>query len=320
MSKRDNYEILGVARDASDDQIKKAYRKLAKQYHPDRNRDDAGAEAKFKEVQHAYSVLSDKKKRAQYDQFGEIGVGEFQTDPRGQRVYSWGTEGAHLDEEDLDSLFGAFRSSGSPFESIFGRKRGRQQRRPQAGTNLQRTINLSFENAIKGAQIEVDVQQADRPMGRHETLKVKVPPGVEDGQQIRIKGRGGEGTNGGPRGDLFFICRVRSHPVFRREGRDLHADVHVNVAQAVLGAKVDVETLDGVVTLTIPPGTSSGSKMRLRGRGVPGSGSAPAGDLIAIIQVDVPKNPTDEQKQLMQQFAETLSPNGVSSDTSGESS
>lgn len=306
MTKRDNYEILGVAREASADEIKKAYRKLAKQYHPDRNRDNASAEAKFKEVQHAYSVLSDKKKRAQYDQFGEIGVGEFQTNPRGQRVYSWGTDGSQIDAEDLDSLFGAFRSSGSPFESLFGRRRGRSQQRVQAGADLHRTINLSFEQAIKGAQIEVDIQHQDQPMGRRETLKVKVPSGVDDGQQIRLKGRGGAGIGGGPRGDLFFTCRVRHHPVFRRVGRDIHADVHVNLAQAVLGAKVDLKTLDGEVTLTVPAGTSSGAKMRLRGRGVPAHGSMPAGDLFAVIYVDVPASPTEEQKKLMEQFAKTL--------------
>ncbi|GJM26718.1 MAG: molecular chaperone DnaJ [Phycisphaerae bacterium] len=307
MSKRDIYEILGVDRKASDAEIKKAYRKLAKEHHPDRNRGDASAEAKFKEVQHAYSVLSDKEKRAQYDQFGEIGVGEFQTNPHGQKVYTWGTDGSQIDADDLDSLFGAFRSGGNPFESIFGGRRGRQQRRAQAGADLRRTINLSFEQAVKGAEIEVDMQLNDPSIGRRETLKVKVPSGVEDGQQIRLKGRGGAGSNGGPRGDLFFICRVRAHPVFRRMGRDIYADVHVDLAQAVLGAKVDVKTLDGEVTLTIPAGTSSGAKMRLRGRGVPASSSSPAGDLIANIQVDVPASPSDEQKELMRQFAATLS-------------
>ncbi|MCA9252971.1 MAG: DnaJ domain-containing protein [Phycisphaerales bacterium] len=307
MAKRDNYEILGVGRNASDAEIKKAYRKLAKEYHPDRNKGDASAEAKFKEVQHAYSVLSDKEKRAQYDQFGEIGVGEFQTNPTGQKVYTWGTDGSQIDADDLDSLFGAFRSAGNPFESIFGGRRSRQQPRARAGADVRRTINLSFEQAVKGAEIEVDMQIHDASPGRRETLKVKVPSGVEDGQQIRLKGRGGAGSNGGPRGDLFFVCNVRPHPVFRRVGRDVHADVHVNIAQAVLGAKVDVKTLDGEVTLTLPAGTSSGSKMRLRGRGVPASSAQPAGDLIANIQIDVPAAPTEEQKELMRQFAATLS-------------
>jgi DnaJ-class molecular chaperone len=307
MSKRDNYEILGVDRKASDAEIKKAYRKLAKEFHPDRNRGDASAEAKFKEVQHAYSVLSDKQKRAQYDQFGEIGVGEFQTNPHGQKVYTWGTDGSQIDADDLDSLFGAFRSAGNPFESIFGSRRGRQQQRARAGADIRRTINLRFDQAVKGAEIEVDVQLQEAPMGRSETLKVKVPPGVEDGQQIRLKERGGAGSGGGPRGDLFFICRVRPHPDFRRVGRDIYADVHVNLAQVVLGAKVDIKTLDGEVTLTIPPGTSGGAKMRLRGRGVPANSTMPAGDLIANIQVDVPAVPTEEQQELMRKFAATLS-------------
>ncbi|NOX59211.1 MAG: J domain-containing protein [Planctomycetes bacterium] len=315
MTKRDNYEILGVARDASADQIKKAYRKLAKQYHPDQNRNDAAAEAKFKEVQHAYSVLSDKDKRAKYDQYGEIGAGEFQTNPGGQQVYTWGTDGSQIDADDLDSLFSAFRTEESPFESIFGRGRGRrgrsQRNRPQPGADLRRAINLSFEQAINGAQIEVDVKFQNDPTGRRETLQVKIPPGVEDGQQIRVKGQGGAGVNGGPRGDLFFTCRVRPHLAFRRVGRDIRTDVRINLAQAVLGSRVDLKTLSGDVTLTIPPGTSSGAKMRLRGRGVPANGTAAAGDLIAVVQVDVPASPTDEQIELMRKFAETLDDSAI---------
>lgn len=316
MGKRDLYEVLGVARGASADEIKRAYRKLAKKYHPDQNRDDKTAVGKFQEVQHAYSVLNDKEKRARYDQFGEIGAGDFHTQPSGEQVYTWGTGGQTINVEDLESLFGAFGIGGggggggptrgaNPFERFFrggGRSRRAQREPAMAGQDVRRRINLAFEQAIRGLTVEVDIGTG----GKRQTLEVTIPPGVEDGQQIRVRGKGTAGVGGGPPGDLYLICAVRPHERFRREGRDILLDVPVTVAEAALGAKVDVPTLDGDVTLTIPPGTSGGSKLRLRGKGVPAHAGKPAGDQFVIVRVVVPKKMTDEQKKLFEKLAKTM--------------
>ncbi len=312
MAGRDLYEVLGVSRTATAEEIKRAYRKLAKQHHPDRNPDNPNAEKMFKEVQHAYSVLSDKEKRAQYDRFGEVGAGNFQTGPSGQRVYTWGTGGSRINVDDLQDLFDMFGGGGgaarggSPFEDLVGGAgfgRGRQRRRrpqPMKGQDIRRTINLAFEQAVRGATVEVDI---GRGGDKHQTLEVKIPPGVEEGQQIRIRNRGMPGAHGGPPGDLYLICTIRPDPRFRRDGRNLHTDLALPVHDAVLGKKVDVPTLDGTVTMTVPPGTSSGTKLRLKGRGVAAHGGKPAGDLYVTIQVSVPKSPTPEQRKLMEQFA-----------------
>ena len=312
MSNRDLYEILGVSRKATPEEIKRAYRKLAKKYHPDHNPDDPGAEQRFKEVQHAYSVLNDEKKRAQYDRFGEIGAGDFRTSPGGQQVYTWGPGGQQINVEDLESLFSAFggEASASPFERFFrqagGGRRRRQRPVPMRGQDVRRRINLAFEQAITGLTIEVDVHPRSASGGKSETLEVKIPPGVEDGQPIRLKGKGAPGAGGGPPGDLFLICSVRPHERFRREGRDLVIDLSVSMPEAALGAKVEVPTLDGPVTMTIPPGTSSGTRLRLQGRGVPAHGSTPAGNQYVILQVKVPKTLSEEQKRLMEAFGATL--------------
>lgn len=316
MAKRDLYEVLGVSRTATADEVKRAYRRLAKQYHPDTNRGDATAETKFKEVQHAYSILSDKEKRARYDQYGEIGAGDFHTQPGGQRVYSWGPQGQQINVEDLEDLFSAFGGSGEspfsggPFASFFrggggGGGRGRRARRaaPTRGQDMRRRINLSFEQAIRGVTIEVDVTPSG---GKRETIEVTIPPGVEDGQQIRVRGKGTPGADGGPAGDMYLVAAVRPHPHFRRDGRNIELDVPVTVAEAALGAKIDVPTLDGEVTLTIPPGTSSGAKLRLRSRGVPAHGNAAAGDQIVTIQIVVPKPLSEKQRELFEELAGTL--------------
>lgn len=312
MSTRDLYEILGVSRTASDEEIKRAYRRLAKQFHPDRNANNPESEEKFKEVQHAYSVLRDKEKRAQYDRYGEVGVGDFRTDPSGEKVYTWGS-GSKVNVEDLEDLFSAFEGRGGPFESIFGRvggarNRSRRKARPQPrqGADRKRRLNLGFEQAVQGVAIEVDVNPRSNG-GKRETLEVRIPPGVEDGQQIRVPGKGEPGESGGPPGDLFLICTVRPHAYFRRQGRDIYLDLPVSFAEAALGAKIDVPTMNGQVTLNVPPGTSSGAKLRLKGRGVPADGSHSAGDQYAVVKVVAPEKLSDEQKELLEKLAETLS-------------
>lgn len=308
MSKSDLYEVLGVSRDASEDEIKRAYRKLAKKHHPDHNPDDPAAEEKFKEVQHAYSILRDKEKRAKYDQFGEVGAGDFQTNASGQKVYTWGG-GSQVNVEDLEDLFSAFGGGGgsNPFESLFGRRGAgrRQNRAPVRGQDVYRRINLSFEQAIRGVTIEVDIHGKENGRQR-QTLEVVIPPGVEEGRRIRVRGKGQPGSRGGAAGDLYLICSVRPHLFFTRSGRDVILELPVTVCEAAMGAQVDVPTLDGPVTLTIPPGTSSGAKLRLRGRGAPANGVAPAGDQIVTVQIVVPKKLTAEQTELFESLAKTI--------------
>jgi DnaJ-class molecular chaperone len=302
--KRDYYEILGVSRSASPDEIKRAYRAAAKKYHPDRNPDNAAAEQKFKDVQQAYSVLRDPKKRADYDQFGEAGVGSWSTDPRGQRVYQWGG-GSAVNIDDLEDLMSAFGGGqrASVFEEIFGggRKRGRTRRpTPQRGADEEKRITLSFEQAIHGATVSIKLRSGHD--GRTESLEVKIPPGVEDGKKIRLKGKGHPGLNGGPPGDLLLMCSVKAHPFFTRRGSDIYLDVPVTVTEAAMGARIEVPSLDGWATVTLPAGTSSGARLRLKGHGVKQAGSQGRGDLYIVIGIVPPKTLTDEQRSLFEQL------------------
>ncbi len=318
MASKDYYEILGVSKSASADEIKRAYRRLAKQYHPDRNPGDPSAETKFKEVQAAYEVLKDQQKRAQYDQFGPAAVGDWRTDPSGQRVYTWSTAGPKISLDDMEDLFSAFGGFGGmgdtrqdgPFADVFRRGgRGRERRRApaaQRGQDLEKLVNLSFEQAALGTKIEVDRIGAD---GRRQTLTVKMPAGVENGQRIRLKGKGNPGSDGGPPGDLFLKVNVRPHPRLRREGLDLYVDLPLTIAQASLGTKVDVPTLNGTVTITIPKGTDGGSRLRLAGQGIKLAGK-PAGDLFVVVRVTAVKNPTQQQERLLRELAETLAGGG----------
>lgn len=341
MPQDDFYAILGVGRTASADEIKRAYRKLAKQHHPDRNPGNASAERKFKEVQQAYSVLGDAAKRADYDAYGSVGVGRVQTDPGGRRVYTWG-EGQAVNVEDLEELFSAFGGTGSGrhasiFDQIFGGRDGgrtassgpgraaprggpsasrggsrspwgqpAQAEPSQGGDDVTEEVSLSFEQAVFGTSLQLTVQ---RPDGRRETLEVRIPPGVCEGQRIRIKGRGESGGGGQP-GHLFLVCRVRPHPLFTREGLDLHVTLPVTISEAALGAKVEVPTLDGAVTMTLPPATSSGTKLRVKGKGVAAGAAGERGDLIVTTQIVVPRNLTDRQKELftLLQGTETRTP------------
>ncbi len=304
---RDYYEILGVSRSATADELKRAYRKLAKKYHPDRNPDDAGAEKKFKEVQTAYDVLRDAEKRREYDRFGEAGVGRFATGRQGEQVYQWGTNSS-INVEDLEDLFSAFGGRGGGgvagpgvFEQIFGRgRKGRVRAAPQRGADLERRISLTLEQVAKGAT--VDVQLTSRQNGKTETLEVKIPAGVENGQRIRVSGRGQPGQHGGGAGDLILVCSVQAHTFFERQDADLFVEVPVTVSEAALGAKIEVPTLDGRVTLTLPPGTAGGSKMRLKERGLPKKNGSDRGDQFALIRIVPPVSLTDDQRSLYEQL------------------
>jgi len=315
MSHRDYYDILGVSRGASPDEIKRSYRKLAKQYHPDRNPGNPQAEARFKEVQAAYSVLNDPQKRAEYDQFGRAGVGNWQQSQGGQRVYTWGG-GSKINSDDLEDLFSAFGGgSGSPasvFEQIFGGQGRRhapgRPARPARGGDVEHPVRLTFDQALRGTRL--DIRLTDQTNGsRPQTLTVSIPRGVDDGQRIRLRGKGRPGTNGGPAGDLFLVCSVAPHPFLRRSGRDLFLDLPISLTEAALGSTVDVPTWDGRASLKIPPGTPGGSKLRLRGRGVPADGNVAAGDLYAVIRIVPPKTLTEGQRELLQRLADELNTN-----------
>lgn len=297
--KADYYEILGVPRTASEEEIKRAYRKLAKQYHPDRNPNDASAESKFKEVQQAYGVIGDPKKRKQYDEFGEAAVGEWATDPRGQKVYQWGG-GSKINAEDLEDLFSAFgrNEHADVFDQFFGGgQRGTRRRpRPERGNDIEQDIRLSFEQAVHGATVAVRLRSERND--HVSSLEVKIPPGVEDGQRIRVKGQGRPGRLGGPAGDLFLACHVTPHPYFSRQGRDILLEVPVTVTEAVLGARLEVPTIHGNATMTLPPGTMSGTRLRMKGRGIAGGGRESAGDQYVVVTIVPPKTLTPEEQEL----------------------
>jgi DnaJ-class molecular chaperone len=297
--KRDLYEVLGVARDVDAEVLRKAYRKLARRHHPDVNPGDKAAEERFKEISEAYDVLSDPVKRRNYDEFGEVSLqGGF--DPEKAR-HAREAFGARFGGEPGQGAGGFEFRSGEPFEfgdlddllgrfGFGGRGHAGGGRAGLRGADLEATLELDFLEAAKGGEKRLNLQLAGedgRP--RTQTLTVRIPPGVGDGGRIRLRGKGAPGLGGGPAGDLWATVRVRPHPVFRREGRDLSVDVPVTIAEAIRGAKIEVPTLDGRATVTVPPGTDSGQKLRLRGKGIPDPRGGAAGDLYVVIQVRVPK-------------------------------
>ncbi|MFZ1418496.1 MAG: molecular chaperone DnaJ [Burkholderiaceae bacterium] len=358
MAKKDYYETLDVARNATDDEIKKAYRKLAMKYHPDRNQDNPSAEEKFKEVKEAYEMLSDPDKRAAYDQYGHAGV-----DPNmGAGGFGGGFGGG--------SPFGDF---GDIFGDIFGGMGGRQ-RGPQVyrGSDLRYTMEISLEDAANGkvTQIRVpsweecdachgsgaepgtsaetcptckgqgqvrmsqgffSVQQTCptcHGTGKHipspckkcqgqgkvktqKTLEVNIPAGIEDGMRIRNAGKGEPGVNGGPAGDLFVEIHIKRHPVFERDGTDLHCTIPLAFTQAALGGEIEVPTLHGKASMSIPEGTQTGQVFRLRGKGMPHVRSASTvGDLYVHVELEVPVKLTSEQKELVQRLDDSLKAGG----------
>ncbi|MBR3323236.1 DnaJ domain-containing protein [Candidatus Saccharibacteria bacterium] len=286
MSKRDYYEVLGVAKGASDDEIKKAFRKLAVKYHPDKNPGNKEAEEKFKEINEAYSVLSDKTKRSRYDQFGHAGVGgDGSGDPfagfRGANGQSFNFDfGGSGFEDILGSIFGF---GGGGFR---GARRGRDYRT---------SITIDFEEAIFGATktISVDGNQT----------KLKIPAGIYDGQSIRLAGKGGEApTADGQRGDLYVEVRVRAHKHLTREGDLILSDVTISMVDAVLGTEIDVETVDGKITMKVPAGTQPGTNFKLSGHGAPHLGSDQRGPHIVTVNVEIPKNLNKKQRELIEEF------------------
>ena len=350
MAKRDYYEVLGLGRDADDQQIKSAYRKLALQYHPDRNPDSADAEEKFKEAAEAYSVLSDGQKRAAYDRYGHAGL---------QGVGQGFDPNTFADFSDiLGNFFG--------FGDLFGGGRERRSR-AQRGEDVRYDLEIAFEDAVFGLSADIQVPRMEACDRCHSTgaepgsgaatcptcngrgqilyqqsflsvrrtchicggsgqivrnpcrqchgqgyrqvvrkLKVNIPAGVDDGNRLRLANEGQPGANGGPPGDLYVVLKVKEHAFFEREGNDLHCTIPVNMAQAALGAEIEVPTMEEPYRLKIPESTQNGALFRIRSRGVPAVNSGARGDLFVHIDVKVPSKLSREQRRLLEQLRDTL--------------
>ena len=307
---RDFYEVLGLSRDADPSEIQRAYRKLARTLHPDVNK-DPGAEERFKELSEAYDVLSDPEQRKRYDTFGEdfrrVGADEDPDAYRRARAYAGaGAGGARSSGWGGGGPSGGFRYSGSGDDvdledllgGIFGgRGRGRGGWGPVSGSDHETEVEVTVEEAYHGTQRTLSTSSPDGPR----TIDVRIPAGVVDGQRIRVRGKGGQGSGGGEAGDLYLIVRIAPHPRYRLEGRDLHMLLPLAPWEAALGSSVGIDTPGGPATINVPAGTSSHRRLRLKGRGLPNKRGKP-GDLYAEAQIKVPKSPSAEERELFEQL------------------
>ncbi len=361
--KRDYYEVLGIGKDASESDLKKAYRRIAKDCHPDLHPGDAEAEARFKEANEAYAILSDPEKKAKYDQFGFAGV-----DPNYGAGAGDGFTGDFSDLGDIfGDIFGAFTGGG--FGGGFGGGRTASRNGPQRGENLRVRLTITFEEAAFGCKKDINITRIDAcpdcggsgcasgttaevcpdchgsgtvrtqqrtafgvfqstsPCSRcggsgkiihtpctkcrgagtvraQKTLNVSIPAGIDNGETISLRGQGNAGKNGGPAGDLLIVVQVRPSSIFQREGTNLYSTISMTFVQAALGTEVEVETLDGPVSLNIPEGTQTGAVFRLRNKGVPSVRTGNRGDLYVTVNLETPKNLSSKQKELLREFAE----------------
>lgn len=308
---KDYYASLGVKEDASAEEIKKTFRSLAKKYHPDRNKGDAAAEAKFKELSEAYETLSDPKKREEYDMLrrygGQPGQGgpnpfagggaqEFdfgsffgQGGPR-QGGFTFRTSGGFDESIDLNEILGQFFGGGSPFGQA------RQQRpRVQKGADLHADVTVTFDEMVKGSRRRLNLSDGRK-------IDVKIPAGIEHGKKLRLSGQGQQGLYGGRNGDLIITVKVMPDQNFERKGNDVYTTATISFKDAILGAKVNVKTLTKSVTLSVPAGTQPGAKMRLKGQGLAVGGKQ--GDLFVEIKVEIPKDISDKQRKLLEEWSE----------------
>ena len=358
--KRDYYEVLGIQKGASEDEIKKAYKKLARKYHPDMNPGDKEAEEKFKEVNEANEVLSDPEKKARYDQFGFAGV-----DPNYGAGAGGGAYGGGFDFGDLGDIFGSFFGGG------FGGGQRRNPNAPQRGESIRASGSVSFTEAAFGCEKSVTLERSEQcptckgngcapgttpeicpdchgtgtvqtrrqtPMGvfasngpcrkcggtgrlihqpcpdcrgtgavrKRKTIKVNIPAGIDHGQTISLRGQGNAGRNGGPAGDLLITVMVQPHELFRRDGVDVFCEAPITFAQAVLGAELEIPTIDGKVKYSIPEGTQTGTVFRLKGKGIPVLNGRGRGDQYVTVTIETPRNLNKEQKEALRRFSETL--------------
>ena len=300
----DYYQLLGVKKDASDEEIKKAYRKLAMKYHPDHTKGDKAAEEKFKKISEAYAVLSDKEKRKEYDTFGAEGFRQrfsqediFRGFDFGDILREFGFGG--------DFFSGRGRGSGMRFNfgggAPFGSQAGQQQAQVK-GSDLVYELPLTLKEVVNGTTKTVSLQH----QGYSEKVTVKIPKGLISGKKLRLAGKGSPSPVGGPPGDLFIQAKVLNHPLYRAEDYDLHMNQEVKLSEVLLGTRISVSTLDDKnLSLKIPPGTQPGTKMRMPGQGIPHMKGSKKGDLFVKIQVKLPRQLTDEQKKLIDKLAET---------------
>ena len=362
--KRDYYEVLGIQKGASEDEIKKAYKKLARKYHPDMNPGDKEAEEKFKEVNEANEVLSDPEKKARYDQFGFAGV-----DPNyGAGAGGAGGFGGGFDFGDLGDIFGSFFGGG------FGGGQRRNPNAPQRGESIRASVSVSFTDAAFGCEKSVTLERSEMcgtckgngcapgttpevcpdchgtgtvqvrrqtPMGvfasngpcrkcggtgrlihqpcpdcrgggtvrKRKTIQVTIPAGIDHGQTISLRGQGNAGKNGGPAGDLLITVMVQPHDLFRRDGVDVFCEAPITFTQAVLGAELEIPTIDGKVKYSIPEGTQTGTVFRLKGKGIPVLNGRGRGDQYVTVSIETPRNLNKEQKEALRKFSETVGEN-----------
>ena len=362
--KRDYYEVLGIQKGASEDEIKKAYKKLARKYHPDMNPGDKEAEEKFKEVNEANEVLSDPEKKARYDQFGFAGV-----DPNyGAGAGGAGGFGGGFDFGDLGDIFGSFFGGG------FGGGQRRNPNAPQRGESIRASVSVSFTDAAFGCEKSVSLERSEMcgtckgngcapgttpevcpdchgtgtvqvrrqtPMGvfasngpcrkcggtgrlihqpcpdcrgggtvrKRKTIQVTIPAGIDHGQTISLRGQGNAGKNGGPAGDLLITVMVQPHDLFRRDGVDVFCEAPITFTQAVLGAELEIPTIDGKVKYSIPEGTQTGTVFRLKGKGIPVLNGRGRGDQYVTVTIETPRNLNKEQKEALRKFSETVGEN-----------
>lgn len=288
MNNTEYYERLGVSKDASQDDIKKAYRKLSKKYHPDLNQ-EAGADQKYKEVQEAYETLSDPQKRAQYDQFGPAGANG------GYGGQGYGGQG-----------FGGYDDINDLFSQMFGGGFGGfDPNRPRKGQDLQYRMHLTFEEAVFGTEKTITYTRSENGMQQKHEVKVTIPAGVDTGQQMRLQNQGEEGANGGPYGDLFVVFNVApSQEGFERDGADVYLETEISFVSAALGDEIEVPTVHGKAKLKIPAGTQTGTNFRLRGQGAPRLRQNGNGDQFVRVQVSVPTKLNKDQKKALEAFQE----------------
>lgn len=300
MKYKDYYKILGVERAASEDDIKKAYRRLARKYHPDVSK-EKNAEERFKEIGEAYEVLKDSEKRAAYDRLGQHGAGEeFRPPPGWGEQYSHGAGGFQYTNVDLGDLFADLFGGGA-------RTRG-QARGGFAipGDDYEAAVQLELEQAYRGTEVTLNLATTEygtdgQPRRGHKPITVRIPKGATDGQKLRVPGKGGPGVNGGPAGSLYLEIHLRPHPLFKVSGHDLYLDVPIAPWEAALGAQVEAPTLEGHVRLKIAPGAHSGQKLRLAGKGLP-KPDGTSGDLYAVLQIVNPPTPSARERELYEEL------------------